>query len=100
MEIGFCEPAPRFSQFSAVVEKKLFIYGGYTIDLYKERSERASYVYSFDPLLESWAENLCSGVPPPGLYSGGCAASGHHLYVYGGINGSQIQCSLHRLDTR
>jgi N-acetylneuraminic acid mutarotase len=96
----FFEPSPRWGQFSAVVEGKLCIYGGYTKHFLKEKSELASSAHCFDPLLESWSDNKCSGVPPPGLYDGGCTAAGHHLYLYGGFDGSHHQCSLHQLDTR
>jgi N-acetylneuraminic acid mutarotase len=96
------EPSPRMSQFSAVVEGKLCVYGGCTREFYKKnkKSRLASSVHSFDPVLESWSENECSGKLPLGLYSGCCAAAGHHLYTYGGCDGPQYQCSLHQLDTK
>jgi N-acetylneuraminic acid mutarotase len=95
------EPSPRWGQFSAVVEEELCVYGGVTEDFINpEENELASSVHSFDLLQESWTENICSGVPPPGLYNGGCAATGDHLYVYGGYDGSHHQCSLHQLNTK
>ena len=93
------EPSPRLGQFSAVVEEKLCVYGGLTKDFLKEKSGLASSVRSFDGLLESWSENT-GEVPPPGLYGGACASAGHHVYVYGGADGSGYQGSLHQLDTR
>ena len=100
MGAGFSEPSPRRGQFSVVVGEKLCVYGGCITDFLKEKSTLASSVHSFDPLLESWSENKCGGVPPAGLYLGACASAGHHVYVYGGLNGSDFQSSLHQLDTR
>ena len=101
MAAGFSEPSPRFAQFSAVVEGKLCVYGGRTKDFLKEKSGLASSVHSFDGLLESWySEDTGGDVPPPGLHYGACASSGQHVYVYGGVDGSAYQGSLHQLDTR
>ena len=100
MAAGFSEPSPRWGQLSAVVEGKLCVYGGRTEDFHKEKSRLASSVYSFDPFLESWSASKCSGVPPPALYRSACASAGHHVYVYGGYDGSDLQGSLHELDTR
>ena len=87
------EPSPRWGHFSALVEKKLLVWGGHTKDFLEEKSELPPSVYSFSPIFEFWVENRCSGVPPPGLYIGACAAAGQHLYVYGGNNGSRLQSS-------
>ena len=100
MAAGFSEPSPRWGQFSAVVEGKLCVYGGRTKDFVKEKSGLASSVHSFDGLLESWYTEDTGGVPPPGLHGGACASAGHHVYVYGGTDGSAYQGSLHQLDTR
>ena len=91
------EPSPRWGHYSALVEKKVCVWGGVTKDILKQKSELASSVHSFDPLLEFWDKNKLSGVPPPGLYDGGCASAGHHVYLY---DGSHNQSSLHQLDTR
>ena len=100
MGAGFSEPTPRWGQFSAVVEEKPCIFGGRTRGFLKEKSAIATCVHSFDPFQESWSEDKCSGVPPPGLYGGACASAGHNVYVYGGFDGSDHQSSLHQLDTR
>ena len=97
MGASFSEPTPRCSHFSAVVEEKLCIFGGRTRGF---KSAIATCVHSFDPFQESWSEDKCSGVPPPGLYYGACASAAHHVYVYGGHDGSAYQSSLHQLDTR
>ena len=78
------------------------MWGGYTKNFFKQKSELASSVHSFYPFLEFWADNRCSGVPPPGLYDGACASAGHHIYLYGGHggHGSHAQGFLHQLDTR
>ena len=76
------------------------MWGGRTEDFSERKSELASSVHSFDQFLELWAENESSGVPPPGLYNGTCASAGHHVYVYGGSDGSHRYSSLYQLDTR
>lgn len=91
----FSEPPPRWACFSAAVETKLYIWGGCT-----SVSEPASSIHCFDPLSESWVEEKCSGLPPPTLSLGACAAAGQYLYVYGGSNGSRYQSSLFQLDTK
>ena len=94
------EPSPRWGHYSALVEEKSCVWGGRTKDFLKENSELASSIHSFDPFLEFWDKNKLSGVPPPGLYYGACASAGHHVYLYGGHDGSCHQSSLHQLDTR
>ena len=79
------------------------MWGGRTKDFLQEKSELASSIHSFEPVtpfLEFWDKNKLSGVPPPGLYHGACASAGHHVYLYGGHDGSRLQSSLHQLDTR
>ena len=76
------------------------MWGGRSKEFLKEKSELTSSVHSFDPFLECWDENKFSGVPPPGIYLGACASSGHHVYLYGGSDGSRLHCSLHQLDTK
>lgn len=97
---SFSEPSPRWGQVSAVVDGNLCVWGGGTNDLTADKTELASSVHVFNPSLESWSEHKCNGVPPLGLYRGACASAGHHIYVYGGLNGSQYQASLHQLNTR
>jgi N-acetylneuraminic acid mutarotase len=92
------EPSPRWGQQSTVVEEKLCIYGGRTKDFRKELL--ALSIQVFDPLLEVWTKEDCNGVPPPGIYDGACASTGHHFYVYGGNDGKHYHGSLYQLDTR
>ena len=94
------EPSPRWGHYSALVEEKFYVWGGRTKDFLKEKSELASSVHCFDPLLEFWDVNKISGVPPPGPRSGACASAGHYVYQYGGTDGSRFHSSLHQLDTR
>ena len=94
------EPSPRWCHYSALVEEKFCVCGGRTKDFLQEKSELTSSVHCFDPLLEFWDVNKIGGVPHPGLYAGACASAGHHVYLYGGHDGSRYQSSLHQLDTR
>ena len=76
------------------------MWGGRTKDFLQEKSELASSVHCFDPLLEFWDVKKSSGVPHPGLYDGACASASHHVYLYGGTDRSRFKSSLHQLDTR
>ena len=90
----FSEPSPRHGHVSALVDGKVYVWGGYT-----EGTEDATY--HFDPLSESWSQSDCIGPTPRGLDSAACASAGHHLYVYGGCDKqSRLYSSLHQLDLR
>ena len=93
------EPPPRLGHFYAAVEGHLScVSGGYTKGSTKEKGE---LVHTFNQLSESWSSKQCQGPSPPdGLYTGASAYAGHHLYQYGGHDGSRYQNSLHQLDTR
>ena len=39
------------------------------------KKKLASVVEIYDPYLEAWQQEATTGVPPPGLYAGGCI---HH----------------------
>ena len=95
---SIAEPPPRFGHFSAPVEGHLCVSGGRTKGSTKEKGE---LVHTFNQLSESWSSKQCQGPSPPdGLNSGASAYAGHHLYLYGGYDGSHCQNSLHQLDTR
>ena len=93
------EPPPRFSHFSEAVEGHLCVSaGGITKGSTEEKGE---LVHTFNQLSESWSSKQCQGPSPPdGLYGGASAYAGHHLYLYGGNDGSHYQNSLHQLDTK
>ena len=96
------EPSPRLYPFTVPVEEKLYIYEGKTDDFNdrKKLPESNTDLEIFDPKLETWRHVTTKGHPPPLLYSGACASSGHHLYTYGGSDGSSCHNSLYQLDTR
>ena len=99
MGSGFSEPSPRFAHFSAVVEGQVYAYGGRTKDFKKERSCLASTVHFFNLWRESWQERRPKGISPLGLHGGACASAGHHVYFYGGFDGTERHGSLHQLNT-
>ena len=80
------EPPPRSGHFSAPIEGHLCVSGGRTKGSTKEKGE---LVHTFNQLSESWSSKQCQGPSPPdGLYYGASAYAGHHLYLYGGHDGS------------
>ena len=92
----FSEPSPRSYHVSALVDGKVYVWGGDT-----RPAEDAATINCFQPLWESWSQSDCIGPTPPGLLFAACASAGHHLYVYGGRD-EERRCysSLHQLDLR
>ena len=86
------EPPPGYSHFSAPIDNKLYLWGGYN-------RKDTSIVSHFDPDAEVWGNDTCEGPHPPGISDGATASAGHHLYTYGGYNGAHdVQGTLHQLD--
>ena len=78
------------------------MWGGRTEDFSESnRRKLASVVEIYDPYLaiEAWQQEATTGVPPPGLYDGGCT-SGHELLLWcGGHDGKSRFGALHQLNT-
>ena len=96
----FSEPLPRERYFSALVEGEFCVWGGRAKNFLQTKNDLRSTVHCFSPIQESWTQQKCCGPPPPGLYDGASCTFfvGHQLYVYGGDNGQNLECSLHQLD--
>ena len=96
----YYEPAPRAWHGAASIDNRLYLWGGQTED-FSESSRRklASVVEAYDPYLEMWEQRATTGVPPPGLYSGGCTSLNETLLWYGGNDGKSWFGSLHQLNT-
>ena len=56
-------------------------------------------IEAFDTFSETWTKKMLTGVPPPGLRSGGFAVVAETLYYYGGNDGRFSYSSLHSLNT-
>ena len=78
------EPSPRWGHFSVAVGDQLYVWGGRTKDFSNEKNALASSIYCFHPVLESWSDHQCNGLPPPVLYNGASASTGNYLYLYSG----------------
>ena len=89
----FSEPTPRWAPLSAPVGGKVYLYGG------RAKDKPLSDLHTFDVSKECWNKETTQGAPPPGIYSGACAAHGSNIYLYGGTDGSDYQGALHQLDT-
>ena len=76
------------------------MWGGRTAD-YSASSRRklASVVEIYDPYLEAWQQEATTGVPPPGLYGGGCTSVHESLLQYGGYDSQSWYGTLHQLNT-
>ena len=101
---GVYEPSPVAGHFSAPVQNRWYTWGGYSNDVEDEKiswEDFKSSVNTYDPYLETWTRLNTTGTPPSGVWSGACAAVGHHLYTYGGLDTSDSPVdSFHQLDTR
>ena len=92
------EPSPRRGHFSTPISGQLYVWGGRTKDF--KKCGVAATVNIYQPYKESWDEQRLKGSSPPWLYGGACASTGHHLYLYGGSDGSHHQSSLHQINTK
>ena len=94
------QPAPRFHHRAAQVGHKTFLWGGRTEDFVTTGLKTLPFeVETFDVFSETWTKKTLTGVPPPGLCSGGFAAVDETLYHYGGNVGLSPYSSLHSLNT-
>ena len=96
----YYEPCPRYLHGAAPIGDRLYMWGGLT-DGSSEGSRRevASVVEIYDPYLETWQQEATTGVPPPGLYAGGCTSIHESLLWYGGFDGKSDLGALHQLNT-
>ena len=101
---GVYEPSPVWGHFSAPVQNQLYTWGGNSKDVEDEKislEDFKSSVNTYDPYLETWTRLNTTGTPPSGVSAGACAAVGHHLYTYGGVDTpDSYNDSFHQLDTR
>ena len=93
------EPSPRWGHYAAPVGGRCLLWGGRVPDFSASgRKKLASTVEIFDPYLEVWEQQATSGLSPPGLVSGVCAALSDQLYSFGGYGDASHYNSLHTLD--
>ena len=96
MATALTEPFPRRAHFSTSIGGELYIWGGRTKDV--KKGEVTSTVHQFNQKSETWTINSCNGHSPS--LDGASASAGHHIYMYGGYDGSRNLNSLHQLDTQ
>ena len=85
----------RFCPFIASAGDLTYMWGGKG-----DVEPEAVFVYRHDT--ESWTRRLTIGQhPPAGLHNGGCAVSGHNLYLYGGRDNNKSNCGdFYELNTQ
>lgn len=95
------KPQPKDCFFSAVVERQLYIYGGY---LGAGNSELPTTVHVFSCDTEKWIEITTTGEhPPPNLHHGACTSQDHLIFLYGGYDGhdrNNFCNNLYQLDLK
>ena len=86
-------PSPRTSSFVAFASDRLYLWGG-------NGDAEANTVHIYSVKTETWMREFTQGPHPPhGLSDGGCSLAGHHIYLYGGLDGSSRFGSLYQLNT-
>ena len=96
----YYEPCPRAWHHAAPIGNRLYLWSGRTDDFSAiSRRKLASVVEIYDPYLESWQQEATTGVPPPGIYDGGCTSVHESLLSYGGTDGELYFGALHQLNT-
>ena len=95
MASPYTVPSARASPFIASVGDSTYLWGGRG-----DTEPEAVFVYRHDT--ETWTRKLTNGPhPPTGLSSGGCAMSGHNLYLCGGYDNNNHNCGdLYKLNTQ
>ena len=98
--LKYYQPAPRAWHGATPIGDRLYMWGGQT-ENFNESSRRklASVVEIYDPYLEAWQQEATTGVPPPGLYLGGCTSVHESLLWYGGYDGNSEFGTLRQLNT-
>ena len=88
-------PSARNYPFIASAGDLTYLWGGRG-----DTEPEAVFIYHHDT--ETWTRRLTRGPHPPAhLRAGGCAMSGHKLYLYGGYDKSRLNCGdLYELNTQ
>ncbi len=89
------QPAPRFGHYTVSIAGKVYVWSGCGA----EGVKRQSVVEVIDGIVEEWQQKTTTGVPPPPMYRGACAAVGTSMYVTCGYDGASWYSSLHSLDS-
>ena len=86
-------PSARLCPFIASAGNLVYLWGG-------ERDTEPETVFLCYRNSKTWEKRQTRGAHPPGgLYNGGCCMSGHHLYIYGGFDGTSLHGILYELNT-
>ena len=92
----YYEPQARYGHWTALINGKLYTYGGYYPWVPREPP---SVVELFDITTELWGQSPTSGPPPPGFVSAACIAVGQHIYHFGGTDGKDCLNTIHEFDS-
>ena len=93
----YYEPQARHGHWTALIDGKLYTYGGYYPGAPREPP---SVVEILDVATELWVQSSTSGPPPPGFFSAACVVMGENCYHFGGRNGVDYFNGIHELDSR
>ena len=87
--MAFVEPLGRAGCVSATIDSKVFVWGGELTD--GEDTSHLKNIYILDTLKENWKSKSINGEHPRGYQYCCSAQSGNVLYVYGGLDETNIR---------
>ena len=90
------EPQARFGHCSALVNGKIFMYGGH---ISPRLTQPPTVVDVFDPATAKWDQITTTGPPPPGFMYASCAVIAIYLYEFGGRDEISYFNDIHQLNT-
>ena len=90
------EPQARFGHCSALVNGKIFMYGGH---ISPRLTQPPTVVDVFDPATAKWDQITTTGPPPPGFIDASCTVIGMYLYAFGGRDGISYFNNIQELNT-
>ncbi len=92
---SYYQPSPRFGHYTVPINGKVFMWSGCAA----ENVIFQPVVEVFHGTVEEWQPKTTTGVPPPPMSSGGCAAIGTSIYISCGYDEGSRYSSLHCLDS-
>ncbi len=89
------QPSPRWGHYSVPIGGKVYTWSGCGVKGVKH----PPVVEVFDGIVEAWQQIRTTGLPPPPMYLGACAAVGTSMYVTCGVGGASRHSCLYSLDS-
>ncbi len=94
-------PAPRYHHSAVVFQDSMFVFGGYTGDIYsnsnlRNKNDLFEYKFTTSQWID-WSDRI-SGDLPPARSAHGAVIYDHHLWIYAGYDGHTRLNDMWRID--